>query len=241
MDHAFCPGARLLRQPKLEVTKCSSCGSEVEIWSDEMRVTCPVCKSAVVRDGNTSCLDWCKMGKDCVGADVYDKYMAQKSVNVKQMLLAELEKYFGADAKRIAHAKAVLCFAEGLLKRGTADWHIVVPAALLHDVGIKVAEAKYGSAAGKYQEIEGPPIVRKILLKAGLPHENIEEICGIVAHHHSPGENETENFRTLFDADNLVNIEEIIKGQAAEQCRQLIEKTFLTAAGKEMATELYVK
>lgn len=33
--------------------------------------------------------------------------------------------------------------------------------AVLHDVGIKVAEQKYNSSAGHYQQLEGPPVARR--------------------------------------------------------------------------------
>jgi len=74
---------------------------------------------------------------------------------IKQILVKELEKYFGADERRINHAKKVLKYAIELLKKEKADPYIVVPAAILHDVGIKVAEEKYNSSAAKYQEQEG--------------------------------------------------------------------------------------
>jgi len=38
----------------------------------------------------------------------------------------------------------------------------VIPASILHDVGIKAAEEKHGSSAGHFQELEGPEIARKI-------------------------------------------------------------------------------
>ena len=241
MGNAFCPGTKLIRQPTPEVIKCASCKGDVEIWSDELRVNCPHCHQAVVRKGPMSCLEWCTMGKECVGEEAYGKFVEQRSLNIKQQILTELENYFGTDAKRIAHAKAVLCAAEELLQRGGGDWHIVVPTAILHDVGIKVAEEKYGSSAGNYQEVEGPPIVRKILLKVGLRHEHIDEICAIVAHHHSPGKDETLNFQMLYDADGLVNIQESIGGMDTEQKKVLIEKQFLTAAGREIAAERFLK
>ncbi|MHB9155171.1 MAG: HD domain-containing protein, partial [Endomicrobiales bacterium] len=68
---------------------------------------------------------------------------------IKKKLTQELEAYFGADHKRIDHAKKVLRYAEELLREEQADPYVVIPAALLHDVGIKAAEAKHGSAAAQ--------------------------------------------------------------------------------------------
>ena len=58
---------------------------------------------------------------------------------------------------------------------------MIKASAILHDVGIHEAERKYGSAAGKYQEIEGPPIAGEILKKSDIPSEAVEHICRIIA------------------------------------------------------------
>ena len=241
MDHTFCPGAKQLRQPRPEILECPSCGAEVEIWSDEIKATCSNCKKTIFREGNMSCLDWCKYGKECVGNDIYERYMKNKAVSVKQQLLKTLEEYFGKDRKRIDHAKDVLHFAEELAKEEEADWHIVIPASILHDVGIKVAEEKYGSSAGHYQEQEGPPVARSILLKLGLNKEDIEEICAIIGCHHSPGRLDTLNFKVLYDADSLVNIRDVLDRKSGNRLRELIEETFLTRTAKELAEKLYLK
>ncbi len=63
-----CPGtdSRFL---KVEVKKCENCGYSVEIFSDEVRIKCPKCKSYVYRE-IPSCIDWCKYAKECVGEKV---------------------------------------------------------------------------------------------------------------------------------------------------------------------------
>lgn len=38
-----CPGSKPLRQPAPEIFICSSCGEEVEIWTDEVRRDCSSC------------------------------------------------------------------------------------------------------------------------------------------------------------------------------------------------------
>ncbi|MCM8817072.1 MAG: phosphohydrolase [Candidatus Omnitrophica bacterium] len=58
-----CPGtdSRFL---KVEIKKCCKCGYEVEIFSDESKVKCPVCKN-YVRKEMASCIDWCRYAKLC--------------------------------------------------------------------------------------------------------------------------------------------------------------------------------
>ncbi|NOY10134.1 MAG: HD domain-containing protein [Spirochaetes bacterium] len=238
--HIVCPGARLLRQPKPETFDCPFCGEEVEIWTDEIKAVCPKCKKTVFKDQNQSCLEWCKLAKECVGESAYNTYMENRNMTIKESLLKELANTFGDDVKRINHAKKVLKYAEQLLAEENGDWHIVVPAAILHDIGIKAAEEKYGSPAGKYQEKEGPPIAKKMLFKLGLKLEVIEEICEIIAHHHSPGIIDTDNFKILYDADWLVNIKDEVKTDDKSKLERIINKVFLTDTGRKTAEKIYL-
>ena len=123
----------------------------------------------------------------------------------KQIILQAMEEYFGSDKKRINHARKVLQYAEETLAKESADEDIVIAAAILHDIGIHEAERKYNSNAGKYQEIEGPPIAKKILEDLKFPKEKLEEVLEIIAHHHRPGIIKTVNFQILYDADCRVN------------------------------------
>jgi len=241
MDHAFCPGAKLLRQPEPEEFACTVCGGEVEIWTDEMQGTCPNCGATVYRDSTMGCLDWCQFGKECVGDVAYASYMKNKSIAVRRRLLDEIEEYFGEDVRRIDHSKRVLRFAEELLRKVEgADFHIVIPASILHDVGIKAAEEKHGSCDGHLQEEEGPPIARKMVLSLGFKLEDVEEICEIIAHHHSPGVIDSANFRVLYDADLFENSREQLASQSTEEAESFIDRAFLTEAGKELArSELF--
>lgn len=235
-----CPGSKIFKRPEPETIKCPSCSCEVEIWTDEAQAKCPKCKAAVTRPVGASCLDWCKYAKECVGDQTYNKYMKNKAMTIKQQLITELEEYFGDDTKRINHAKKVMEFAEEILRQEQGDWHIVIPASILHDVGIKVAEEKYGSSAGNYQEKEGPEIARKIILKVGLKKEDIEEICQIIAHYHSPGKINTQNFKVLYDADWLVNLKDEIGLDDKERLKNQIDKVFLTETGKELARKIFL-
>lgn len=234
-----CPGALRFREPQPEIIKCPSCNEEVEIWTDEIKATCRNCKETVIRQGGSTCLDWCRYAKECVGAQVYNKYMKNRLITIRQKLIEELEGYLGNDKKRIKHAKSVMHFAGELLKKEAGDWHIVIPASILHDIGIKEAERKYGSSAGNYQEREGPAIARKFLLEVGFKMEDIDEICEIIAHHHTLGKINTQNFRLLYDADWLVNLKDEVATEDKTKLSEVIDKVFLTKAGKELAEKIY--
>ena len=215
----------------------------MEIWTDELKRTCPACKKVVLREGGLSCLDWCKFGKDCVGEASFESYQRGRSVSVRQRLLEALEQQFGADRGPVAHAQEVLAAAEELLKLEPADWHIVLPAALLHDVGLRAAEEKHGSGEPRWQELEGPPLARAILLKLGFQLKDIEEICDIVGHHHSPeapGRRDNPNFRAVYDADCLVNLQKLARGKSREELAGLIRELFLTEGGRRLAAKRYL-
>jgi hypothetical protein len=240
MDHAFCPGSRLLRQPAPELFPCPNCGAEVEIWSDEFRRECASCGKVVLRPGGMSCLEWCKQAKQCVGEATYQSWAADRCLGLKRQLLEALEQHFGPEERHVRHAQAVLAEAEGLAAREAADWHIVVPAALLHDVGVRPAQEKHGSSEPRYQEQEGPPVARAILLRVGLQLRDIDEVCDIVGHHHSPRGEDSANFRVVYDADCLVNIGASAGGRPRAELERLVRETFLTAAGRQRAEELFL-
>lgn len=144
---------------------------------------------------------------------------------LKNRLINRMKSYFGKDERRIEHALRVTEYAERILQHEKdADRDVVVSAAVLHDIGIHEAERKHGSFAGKYQEIEGPAIAKELMLQEELSDELIEEVCQIVAHHHTPGVIDTINFKVLYDADLIVNLED----------RELSEGKFLTEGGRKV-------
>ncbi len=158
----------------------------------------------------------------------------------KETLMKAMETYFNGDAKRINHAHRVTDYAEELLKREGGDYLIVIGASVLHDIGIHQAEKKYGSTSGKYQEKEGPPVARQILTRLGFERNQIEEICQIIAHHHSPGRINTQNFKILYDADWLVNLKDEYDIQDRNKLSRIIDKVFLTQSGNTLAREVYL-
>ena len=73
-----CPGSQKFSQPEPEEINCPSCGEKIEIWTDESKTKCPKCKKTVTREKPPACLDWCKYAKECVGEEVYKKYLKGK-------------------------------------------------------------------------------------------------------------------------------------------------------------------
>jgi hypothetical protein len=115
--------------------------------------------------------------------------------------------------------------------------------AYLHDIGIKEAERKHNSAAPQYQHLEGPPVAREILTRLGAEEGIINEVCDIIGHHHSPREEETINFKVIYDADLIVNLEEKQKETPTppDHLEKIIVKSFLTKAGKDLAHKVLLE
>jgi len=67
-----CPGS-LAGTPTLKIKKCPECGSEVEVFSNDVSVKCDNCGFQVFNDVE-SCVQWCKYAKDCVGEELYKKF-----------------------------------------------------------------------------------------------------------------------------------------------------------------------
>lgn len=159
----------------------------------------------------------------------------------REELIAAMKTLFGTDRRRIDHALKVLEYAESILEEDPGEAAVVVPAAILHDIGIHEAESRHGSSAGKYQEMEGPPIARRIMRKLKLRKPVVDHVCRIVANHHSARDIDTPEFRIVWDADWLVNFPEECPGFARSRRARAIDRIFRTEAGRRMAIALFLK
>ena len=160
--------------------------------------------------------------------------------NISNKLIDEMKHVFGSDTRRIEHALAVLDFAEKIQMNEGGDALVVKAAAVLHDIGIQEAERKHNSSAGKYQEMEGPPIADGILKKYEVPVEKVEHICKIIANHHSAKDIDSVEFRIIWDADNIVNLGDEAHNFNTEKIQKIIEKRFKTRTGCLLARELFL-
>ncbi|HBO70287.1 MAG TPA: phosphohydrolase [Deltaproteobacteria bacterium] len=152
----------------------------------------------------------------------------------------EVERFFGEDARRIAHALEVTSHALRIQAVEGGDREVVTMASLLHDVGIKPAEERYKSSAGHYQEKLGPPVAEKILKELGVEGRKIATVRELIAYHHTPGKIRTKEFPCLWDADMIVNLREVAGTMSGEKIAPLIETKFLTAEGKRIARGIYL-
>ncbi len=234
-----CPGQdqRFWKPDDIFDVKCPNCGRPVEFFKDEPKINCKSCGKMVLNPKiDLGCAQWCRYAQQCLGA------AASKDLNViRDKLIDEMKKVFGEDRKRITHALAVLDYAEKIqIVEGGAPL-VVKAAAILHDIGIHSAESKYGSSSGKYQELEGPPIARRILKNFAIDEQAVEHICKIIANHHSAKNIDTVEFRIIWDADHIVNIRDEFPDAPKIKLEELINKFFKTCTGRQIALDSLIK
>ncbi len=150
-------------------------------------------------------------------------------------------KYNSPDVRRINHAIKVYFFAVNIAEEEVCDietFNTIVYAAILHDIGIHEAEKKYGSSAGKFQEIEGPSVAKELLKDIELKEEIKNRIFYLIGNHHTYDKIDGIDFQILVEADFLVNIYE--DEISRESVKSIKNKIFKTKKGIELLDTLYL-
>lgn len=154
--------------------------------------------------------------------------------------LMEMIRLNRGDQKRIEHSLKVFGYAQllGRLEGLEYEKQVVLElAAILHDIGIHVAEAKYGYCTGQLQEMEGPPVARAILENIPVSPEVVDRVCFIVSKHHTFSAIDDIDFQLLVEADFLVNaVEEEV---SPEGVKKFLEMNFKSESGRKVIGELF--
>ncbi len=149
-------------------------------------------------------------------------------------------RFDAGDARRIQHFVKVHAFARriGLREGLDADTLAILEvAALTHDIGIRIAEAKYESCTGPQQEEEGPPAAAEMLAGLGFERPFVDRVCFLIGHHHSYGAIDGPDFQILVEADFLVNLHE--GNMSAEAVRHAYDTIFRTGAGRALCRIMF--
>ncbi len=166
--------------------------------------------------------------------------MEKKEDKISRLAM-EMIRYYEGDPRRIQHLLKVHALSRLIALEENLDAgarFTLEAAALVHDIGIKPAEEKYGQCGGKLQEKEGPPEAEKMLSRLGFDREITERVCYLVGHHHTYKGISGEDYRILVEADFLVNLyEDGIDDPVA--FRSAYEKIFVTETGKKLFQTMY--
>ena len=157
------------------------------------------------------------------------------------LLCLKMMQFNRQDPKRIQHFIKVHRFAQMIGRSEQLDEHmqfLTESAALVHDIGIRPAEEKYGYCNGKLQEQEGPPYARALLEELNYSEAEIVRICYLVGHHHTYTSIDGIDYQILVEADFLVNFYEDELDSAA--VRSAYERIFRTETGKTVSWLSYL-
>ena len=155
-------------------------------------------------------------------------------------LTLAMTTYYAGDPKRIQHFLKVHALAALIGRReGLAEdvQELLEAASLVHDIGIKPAEEKYGRCDGRLQEQEGPAPARAMLENLGFSPAAIQRICYLVGHHHTYTNIDGPDYQILVEADFLVNLYEEQVREAG--IRHAYNRIFRTQAGKHLCRIMY--
>ena len=166
---------------------------------------------------------------------------AETAEAADRRLIEKMMGYYAGDPKRIQHFLKVYTFAKMIGEEEALppeELFVLRTAAIVHDIGIRVSEEKYGSSAGKYQEKEGPAVAEPLLLSCGYEEEVIDRMLFLIANHHTYDRIEGADYQILVEADFLVNLYE--DGCSRETAENVKRNIFRTKAGIRCLEQMYL-
>ena len=155
-------------------------------------------------------------------------------------LMIRTTEFFRGDGKRIQHFMKVYAYSALIGRLEGLDeetQNILEAAAVVHDVGIKPAEEKYGYQNGKLQEELGPREAETLLTGAGYCTSRVERVAYLVGHHHTYSSIDGMDYQILVEADFLVNLQE--EDSSKNAILSAYEKIFRTENGKKLCRDIF--
>ncbi len=165
-------------------------------------------------------------------------------VKVKRRMLNELSmkmiEHNAGDFKRIRHMMKVHSFAKLIGESENLDsecLYKIEAASLVHDIGIRASEEKYGDCSGVHQEELGPDCAEEMMRSVGFHMKFIDRVKYLVAHHHTYDVVDGIDHRVLIEADCLVNLDE--NNATKAEIQAAIENVFQTETGIRICTKMF--
>ncbi|MFN3534254.1 MAG: HD domain-containing protein [Desulfatiglandales bacterium] len=236
-----CPGqdTRYWKDRDIFEAPCPHCGNTIEFFKDDTMRPCKVCGNKVPNPKlDFGCALHCKFAEQCLGS-LPKEILQKKGELLKDRVAIEVKRYFKKDFKEIAHAAKVARYAERIAKKEGGDLAIVLCASYLHDLGAPETGHLSGEERYLSQEKIGAMRAEEILRGLGAPESLITPILEHIAHHHHPKGDETEEFKALYDADQIADYEEECLSKAhGEIDPGEVKSRLFTEEGKRILEEV---
>ncbi len=238
-----CPGqdTQYWKPGAIYDAKCPECGHTVEFFKDDTARRCDKCGHRFANPKlDFGCAAYCQYAEQCLGT-LPPEIIAQQQNLLKDRVAIEMKRYYKTDFKRISHATRAARHAERIGQNERGNLAVILVAAYLHDIGMSEALRKHGDAAAEFHESEGAPIATAILTKLKAQQELIDEVVAIISQHHHPDTNATTNFKVVYDADRIANLEDQYKDTTPEPAEIIkkIDSSFLTSGGRQEARKTF--
>ncbi len=155
--------------------------------------------------------------------------------NTVDCVMYKMLDFCKGDAKQIQHFVKVHRYAQiiGEAERiAQKDQLVLEVASIVHDIGIKVAEEKFGYSNAKLQEQEGPAVALELLSDVKMEEEAKQRVAYLVSRHHTYTDVRGDDYEILLEADFLVNFYE--EGYEKEKILTIMDNVFRTQTGKTL-------
>lgn len=156
-------------------------------------------------------------------------------------IIRNMITYSNGNRNDINHFMKVYAFAKTIGESEHLDRDmqaVLETAAVVHDIACPLCREKYGNTNGKYQELEGPALVRDFLADSGLPQAAVERIAWLAGHHHTLQGIDGLDYQILIEADYLVNAGE--NGYSRENVENTLDHVFRTETGRAILRSMYL-
>ena len=238
-----CPGQdmRFWKPGDIFEAQCPKCERKIEFFKDEVRRRCGCGHEVVNPKMDLGCAAWCQYAEQCVGVvpeEMKERQRAEEKDLLRERISFEMKKFWGTHYQQVNHALKVARYAEKILRMEGGNPLVVIGAAYLHGFGRHEGEME-GRNGLEHGKREGLAMVREILERLAVEKEAISEIIDLINCLHSPRDEESLDFRILYEADWLARIEE---GEHTGDRRELEERllnNFKTTTGRHLLQEFF--
>jgi hypothetical protein len=216
-----CPGqdSRYWKPDAIFEETCPGCGATLEFFKDDTSRMCRKCGRRIVNPHmNFGCAAYCRHAEKCIGVLPPETAEENKEL-LKQRIALKMKNFLGTDFESIGRSVRAAAYAERLAKQEKGDPAVITAAAYLLYVG--------------------PEAAGEILAQVGTPEKIVDEVSDILSRLRHPEENESVNFKAVFDANILSRIEaDVNSGKKIAGESFCFASSLLTCAGKRTAKGL---